>query len=359
MSSRPQPISTPLADSSVPLAIPPRAIVRWRAVAVSMLLVGAAATEVMLAAPGLQVREPWVGHGAAVVFVALAIVAGRVSLRHYRRAALLNITASIVLVSVFIAGTTGVGGIEVFYLWPLLGAAYLLRRREVVGYGLFAAAGYGVALSVRAEGAFPTGQYLLYLTASTVVVATVRALSEHLHQLIRTLRTSSATDPLTGLLNRRSFDRRFLAAVVDAQREGLPLTVMLLDLDHFKQVNDEHGHAVGDRALVRFAELLLSQSRASDLVARVGGEEFAVVLPGATLAQAVRRAEQFANAWRVDRSVDGLALTVSIGVAGLARPEDTPGTLLMRADAGVYRAKAEGRDRVVLAEDGGLLRTAD
>lgn len=325
-----------------------------------MLILGAIATEIVMAAPGVRVSTPWVGHVGAVTFLALAVVAGRVPLVYYRRAALLNITASILLVSLFVGGVEGVFGIEAFYLWPLLGAAYLLRRREVIAYGLLAAAGYAIALDLRpSTDAFPTGQYVLFVTASAVVVATVRALSENLHRLIRTLRTSSATDPLTGLLNRRSFDRRFAAAVTDAQRESLPLSVMLLDLDHFKQVNDDHGHAVGDRALMRFAELLLSQSRASDLVARVGGEEFAVVLPGATLDQAVRRAEQFANAWRVDRSIDGLALTVSIGVADLASAADTTGTLLMRADAAVYRAKAEGRDRVVLAEDGGVLRTAD
>jgi diguanylate cyclase (GGDEF)-like protein len=324
-----------------------------------MLLLGALATEIVIASPGVEVSAPWVGHVGAAMFLALSVVAGRVPLAHYRRAALLNITASIVLVSLFVGGVEGVFGIEAFYLWPLLGAAYLLRRREVIAYGLLAALGYAIALELRpVPEAFPIGQYVLFVTASAVVVATVRALSENLHRLIRTLRTSSATDPLTGLLNRRSFDRRFTAAVTDAQRESLPLSVMLLDLDHFKQVNDDHGHAVGDRALVRFAELLLSQSRASDLVARVGGEEFAVVLPGATLPQAVRRAEQFANAWRVDRSIDGLALTVSIGVADLASTADTTGTLLMRADAGVYRAKAEGRDRVVLAEDGGVLRTA-
>lgn len=332
---------------------------RWRVVAVSMLILGALATEIVMASPGVHVSAPWIGHVGAVTFLALAVVAGRVPLAQYRAAALLTITASILLVSLFVGGIEGVFGIEAFYLWPLLGAAYLLRRREVIGYGLLAAAGYAIALDLRpSTEPFPTGEYVLFVMASSVVVATVRALSENLHRLIRTLRTSSATDPLTGLLNRRSFDRRFTAAVTDAQRESLPLSVMLLDLDRFKQVNDDHGHAVGDRALMRFAELLLSQSRASDLVARVGGEEFAVVLPGATLGQAVRRAEQFANAWRVDRSIDGLALTVSIGVADLASEADTTGTLLMRADAAVYRAKAEGRDRVVLAEDGGVLRTA-
>lgn len=341
------------------MAIPSRSIARWRVVAVSMLVLGALAVEAVIASPGITVRSTTAGHIGAAIFLGLAVVAGRVSLDRYRRAALLNITASIVIVSVFVGGTEGVFGIEVFYLWPLLGAAYLLRRRELIGFGVLAALGYGAALALRAgDEAFPTGQYVLFVTACAVVVATVRALAENLHRLIRTLRTSSATDPLTGLLNRRSFDRRFAAAMVDAQRASLPLSVMLLDLDHFKQVNDDHGHAVGDRALMRFAELLLSQSRASDLVARVGGEEFAVVLPGATLEQAVRRAEQFAHAWRFDRSVDGLALTVSIGVADLASESDTPGTLLMRADAGVYRAKAEGRDRVVLAEDGGVLRPA-
>ncbi|MBO9533743.1 MAG: GGDEF domain-containing protein [Solirubrobacteraceae bacterium] len=324
-----------------------------------MLVVGAISVEAVLAAPGVDTDAPWIAHLGLVCFLLLAIAAWRVSLERYRVVTILNVVVCITLLSAFIALVQGVNGIELFYLWPLLGAAYLLRRREVIAAGALTIAGYGTALAASPqEPGFPVGHFLLFTVATTVVVATVRALSENLHRLIRTLRTSSATDPLTGLLNRRSFDRRFAAAVIDAGRTGLPLSVMLLDLDHFKQVNDEHGHAVGDLALVRFAELLLSQSRASDLVARVGGEEFAVVLPGAGVDQALRRAEQFAHAWRVDRSVEGLALTVSIGVAGLEVDADTTSTLLMRADAAVYRAKAEGRDRVVLSAAAGELRTA-
>ncbi|MEH3055016.1 MAG: GGDEF domain-containing protein [Patulibacter minatonensis] len=326
--------------------------------AVAMLVAGAAFVEAALASPGVRTDYPWVAHVGAAAFLSLALLAGRVPLQRYRIATFVNVGACILLVSAFIAVCDGVSGIEAFYLWPLLGAAYLLRRREVIGFGFLAAAGYLAALAVSPwHDGVPVGQYVLFTSASAVVVATVRALAENLHRLINTLRASSATDPLTGLLNRRSFDRRFANAVAEASRSELPLSVMLLDLDHFKQVNDEFGHAVGDRALVRFGELLLSQSRASDLVARVGGEEFAVVLPGATIEQALRRAEQFAHAWRVDRTVDGLALTVSIGVTD-RDVIDTTGTLLMRADAAVYRAKADGRDRVVLAGEDRVLRPA-
>jgi diguanylate cyclase (GGDEF)-like protein len=324
-----------------------------------MLLVGAVALEVVISAPGVRSESPWVAHVGAASFLALAVAAGQVAIERYRVVTLITVVVSVALLSAFIALADGIGGLETFYLWPMLGAAYLLRRREVIGLGILTIAAYAEALALSPSyPGFPTGQFLLVTGASAVVVGTVRALAENLHRLIRALRTSSATDPLTGLLNRRSFDRRFGGAVVDAERGELPLAVMLLDLDHFKQVNDEHGHAVGDRALVRFAELLLSQSRASDLVARVGGEEFAVVLPGATVEQALRRAEQFAQAWRVERSIDGLALTVSVGVTALGCEDETPSSLLMRADAAVYRAKADGRDRVALAQPGATYRAA-
>ncbi len=278
-------------------------------------------------------------------------------MRHYRPIVLVNVIGSILIVSALLIWAPALEGIETFYLWPLLGAAYLLRRREVVGIGVLTLAAYGGALDT-ARTTFPTGTFLVVGVASTGVVISVRILAEQLHRLVRALHTSSSTDPLTGLLNRRSFDRRFAVTFQHALQEALPLSVLLLDLDHFKQVNDERGHETGDRALVRFATLLQAQSRVGDLVARVGGEEFAVVLAGATVQQAQERAEQFAQVLRSDRAVDDLELTVSIGVSALERGDDTPTRLLQRADAAVYRAKREGRDRVVLVEAGGEVSVA-
>lgn len=314
-----------------------------------MYTTGALSIELLMALSLGETGSPWVGHGAATMFVALGLITGWTAMRNYRPIVLVNVAGSILIVSALLAWAPELEGLEVFYSWPLLGAAYLLRRREVVALGVLTALAYALALTA-APGEFPIATYLAVLVASTGVVISVRILAEQLHRLVRALHTSSSTDPLTGLLNRRSFDRRFAVTVEQALRESLPISVLLLDLDHFKQVNDLYGHERGDRALVRFADLLQAQSRAGDLIARVGGEEFAVVLAGATIEQARERAEQFATTLRDDRAVEGLQLTVSIGVSELERGDDTPVRLLQRADAAVYRAKREGRDRVILAD---------
>jgi diguanylate cyclase (GGDEF)-like protein/PAS domain S-box-containing protein len=155
-----------------------------------------------------------------------------------------------------------------------------------------------------------------------------------IESLNRRLRDQAIRDPLTGLHNRRYLD--------DA-----------LDLDRFKDINDTHGHAAGDRVLLRAAEVLRRHVRASDIVGRVGGEEFLVALPGAPLALAVARAEQWRAALAAGsvRSDDGTSVhcTVSIGVAEHRRADETIAEALRRADAALYEAKRGGRDRVVAA----------
>lgn len=356
IASASQPASTP--EVAVDRRAPSRAIVRWRFLAIGMYSVGALSVELFMALSLGDTGASWIGHGAALLFLALGLTTGLTAMRHYRPIVLVNAIGSILIVSALLAWAPSMEVLATFYTWPLLGAAYLLRRREVVGVGLLTTSTYAGALAL-GNDRFPTGAFLMVTVASAGVVLSVRILAEQLHRLVRALHTSSSTDPLTGLLNRRSFDRRFALTFQQALQEALPLSVLLLDLDHFKQVNDEYGHETGDRALVRFASLLQAQSRVGDLVARVGGEEFAVVLAGATVEQAQERAEQFAQTLRADRAIDDVLLTVSIGVSALERGDDTPTRLLQRADAAVYRAKREGRDRVVLVEAGGEVSVAE
>lgn len=167
-----------------------------------------------------------------------------------------------------------------------------------------------------------------------------------------TYKQASMIDDLTGLLNRRGF----MGSAVRACAPGRPFAVLALDLDRFKQVNDRHGHATGDTLLVMFAQVLNLHVRPLDVVARMGGEEFGVLMPDVTMDDALQTAERIRAAFRAETgalSLAGVAGTVSIGVAIGVTPRNAPlesiSPVLARADAALYRAKAQGRDRVETA----------
>jgi diguanylate cyclase (GGDEF)-like protein len=159
---------------------------------------------------------------------------------------------------------------------------------------------------------------------------------------VATIEESARTDPLTGVVNRRGFEEELGAERRRAARTGRPLSVIVCDLDHFKRVNDDHGHAAGDRALQHLAAVLRAEARDVDTVARLGGEEFAVLLPETPVHAAHGAAERMRRALRSAPTADGIALTASFGV-GDAAAADGPA----QADAAMYAAKAAGRDRTV------------
>jgi diguanylate cyclase (GGDEF)-like protein/PAS domain S-box-containing protein len=163
------------------------------------------------------------------------------------------------------------------------------------------------------------------------------------------LRAVAATDPLTGLANRRQLDAALERHRILLDRTGIPFGLVLIDIDHFKAVNDTLGHAAGDRALVGFAAALGRHCRPSDLVGRYGGEEFLILVPGIRLAEAARLAERLrgAVAGAPAEAFGGARLTASFGVVE-ARPGEPAAALTARADAALYAAKAAGRNRVVV-----------
>ncbi len=174
-------------------------------------------------------------------------------------------------------------------------------------------------------------------------------------RLVGRLHRLSQRDPLTGLLNRRGLSPHLAREVGRLRRYGQAYAILMVDIDHFKQINDRHGHAAGDDALVLLARVLRHVAREVDQVARVGGEEFCLLLPTSDLDGALRLGQRVQQAVReapwdeLRRALDG-PLTVSIGVAIAADAEETSESVLARADSALYRAKSLGRDRVVLAQ---------
>ena len=166
------------------------------------------------------------------------------------------------------------------------------------------------------------------------------------------LRRLSVTDPLTEAYNREFLQQRLPRAVEHADRRGEPLAVAMIDIDHFKEVNDRFGHAVGDRVLAEVAGRLRAAIRAGDLLVRYGGEEFLVLLPGSDASKAAEIAERMRLKLESDPiQTEGAAIEVriSVGVAEHRHNADTASQLVRRADTALYAAKGRGRNRVEVA----------
>jgi diguanylate cyclase (GGDEF)-like protein len=177
--------------------------------------------------------------------------------------------------------------------------------------------------------------------------ATLAALAyDNAHQRER-LREQARTDELTGLFNRRHFHERLGSELARVRRDAEPVALLLLDVDDFKAVNDGHGHQVGDSVLCAFADLLRGAVRGADVICRTGGEEFAVILPGADDAEAVLAAQRIVEAVRDGHLGPSGALTASVGLAVAPREGDTVATLFRAADDRLLAAKAQGKDRAV------------
>jgi diguanylate cyclase (GGDEF)-like protein len=192
-------------------------------------------------------------------------------------------------------------------------------------------------------GLFMVEPPLVLIAGAFLAVHLVRERSEH------GLRLEAETDELTGLLNRRAFLARARALIGRDRKTDDPMVLLLFDLDHFKAINDRFGHATGDQALRLFAGIGAEALRATDLFGRIGGEEFAALLPGCDAVTA----ENIADRIRLDLSSktilhegSSVVATVSVGVASMTARTAALDTLMARADAALYESKRAGRDRV-------------
>ncbi|ADC71931.1 diguanylate cyclase [Thioalkalivibrio sp. K90mix] len=253
----------------------------------------------------------------------------------------------------------GIGGILYFFIFmPFMG------RPLGLGFNLFALAVIAITPTLLHAAGFVQhlnlAVYHSYVWVAFLPFALILTLVEFLYwRLYETrieLTQQAERDPLTGLPNRRHFFRVAPRQLAIANRTGQPVSVLFVDIDHFKQVNDTHGHAMGDRALCHVARLLQATFRESDLVTRHGGEEFLVWLQGTGPRDAEQVAEQLRA--RIDREplAEGgsghppIPLTVSIGIAShIPESPEALDTLLTRADDAMSTAKRQGRNKVVLA----------
>jgi diguanylate cyclase (GGDEF)-like protein len=237
---------------------------------------------------------------------------------------------------------------------PLTALGTTLGVLHVQAHGTSAEPGNGEASDTDTRTTGRTGRAGLARLDHDVREVALRV-AEHMalamanFRLRETLQVQSTRDALTGLYNRRYMEESLDRELHRAAREELPLAMLMLDLDHFKDFNDRLGHAAGDQLLRSMGEFLLGHVRREDVPCRYGGEEFVVILPGASKDDARRRAERLREEARAQWSPYGPGVTVSIGVAAYPGDGITSRALLDAADTALYRAKAEGRDRVVAA----------
>ena len=257
--------------------------------------------------------------------------------------------ASIAIAFFCIAGVIStvyfVGPQQAYWAYPALMAVFYLLRPIVA-----------VALAAVTLGAIiPKLLSDLDSHSSTTIVITIVVMSAIAfgfslitNQQREKLMHLATKDPLTGAGNRRALDAKMLDLVNTNKRSGVSAALLMLDLDHFKKVNDVHGHAVGDQILKRVTEIVNLRIRVTDSLYRIGGEEFVVVLDGENLERAGHLAEQLRTLIEANELVPDQAVTISLGVAAL-RENESAQDWLHRSDEALYQAKRAGRNSTVLA----------
>jgi diguanylate cyclase (GGDEF)-like protein len=303
--------------------------------------------------------DPSIVHGPLEVVAGLSAVIA-VGLLRFGHGARIEVIGALVMVggvltSVEIHYSGGVpNAASLFYFWGVLYAFYVFSRRHALLQIALIAAQYAVVINLQPPPFSAVTHWATTIAAMLGAGLFVGTLKDRLDGRIERLVDDARTDPLTGLLNRRGLDQAVSAQLEQARLNDLPLSILIADLDHFKRVNDLHGHAAGDEALRRFAAIIDGNRRHYDTVARHGGEEFTLVLPATDLTSALEVAGRLRET--VERQLMGglPRMTVSFGVATFPDHGSTVEDLMRRADEALYLAKSRGRNRVVGVADTAL-----
>jgi len=282
----------------------------------------------------------------SVAIVALLCLAGP----HVPRRGLAPLgPLGVVLIAYAVSTTPGAGDGAVLYMWPVLWSTFFFGRRGAIVIVACVAVAHAVTLlALPAISSYP-GRWVDVMVSVSVVAGVVLTLVRRNDLLLTQLTGEARTDKLTGLLNRRGFDERAALELARARREDSSIAITAFDVDHFKRINDEWGHEIGDQVLARIGELLAAQSRDIDIAARFGGEEFVVLLPGSTTADADAFTERVRRALAASGSTELPAVRISAGVHAAVAPDGIE-TMLQGADFALYRAKRAGRNRTVVFE---------
>ncbi|HEY6132191.1 MAG TPA: GGDEF domain-containing protein [Halioglobus sp.] len=263
-----------------------------------------------------------------------------------RRTRTAGILIALGFISAALMSTLLLGVSEVYWAFPALMVAYFMldtRQATILAGGFI-----GCFLAIVWDELPAVSLVKISLTlVVTVLLANAFALTNR--RQLETLRRIANVDPLTGAGNRRAQNLKLDAAAAIFSRNNSPTCVLILDIDHFKKINDAYGHIVGDQLLVDLCELVRRSTRATESLYRYGGEEFVLVAEQTAIDTAINLAEKLRSEISQTVFAKGLQLTVSIGVAELQHGEDREGWL-RRADAALYRAKGRGRNKVIVAE---------
>jgi diguanylate cyclase (GGDEF)-like protein len=236
------------------------------------------------------------------------------------------------------------------YLWITLFVFYFFSLPAALIHVALIGAGYAIALAAESPPGDPVDGWLATLGTLLVSGMFVLLVRGRMVALVASLGDAAHRDALTELLNRRGFDEIFDIELERARRSDTPLSLLLGDLDHFKRLNDDHGHPAGDAELQRVARTLRVTKRRFDIAARVGGEEFALLAPDCDEQGAYVLAERMRAEVDLGPAHGGRTLTISFGVATFPRHGESADDLLRAADRALYVAKGLGRNRSVVSD---------